>query len=114
MEIPREYNRNLLHGAAELLEKDWGVSRTKSVATPELRLHSPLALIPLPHKIGTLVTTKETTDSDAFAIQETLHHNYNIEVPIKCLGGRLYVRLSAHIYNHLDEYKRVGQVIKNL
>ncbi len=45
-------------------------------------------------------------------MQEELHFQHKIEVPIKCLEGRLYVRVSAHIYNELSEYQRLIQVIK--
>ncbi len=33
---------------------------------------------------------------------------------MKCLEGRLYVRVSAHIYNSFDEYERLAAVIKHL
>lgn len=46
--------------------------------------------------------------------QELLHHAHRIEVPVKCLEGRLYVRLSAHLYNHLDQYIHLAKVIKAL
>jgi selenocysteine lyase/cysteine desulfurase len=59
-------------------------------------------------------TTKDTTDKEAFQLQELLHHEYNIEVPIKCLHGRLYIRISAHIYNTIDDYARLANVIAEL
>lgn len=48
------------------------------------------------------------------ALQELLHHAHRIEVPVKCLEGRLYVRLSAHVYNHLEEYARLATAIRKM
>jgi selenocysteine lyase/cysteine desulfurase len=46
--------------------------------------------------------------------QEILHHEHKIEVPVKCLEGRLYLRVSAHIYNTLDQYQHLAHTIKTL
>ena len=43
-----------------------------------------------------------------------LHFEHGIEVPIKCLEGRLYTRISAHVYNTIDEYEKLAMVIKKL
>ena len=59
-------------------------------------------------------TRENVTDLEAFRLQEILHHKYNIEVPIKCLEGRLYVRISAHIYNSLDQYRQLAFAVKNI
>jgi selenocysteine lyase/cysteine desulfurase len=45
--------------------------------------------------------------------QEILHHEHAIEVPVKCLEGRLYVRVSAHIYNTIDQYQHLARVIRS-
>ena len=51
------------------------------------------------------------TDSEAFYLQERLHHEHHIEVPVKCLEGRLYVRISAHIYNRLEQYQHLAEAV---
>jgi len=33
------------------------------------------------------------------------------QVPIKCLNGRLCVRISAHIYNDIEQYKRLATLV---
>lgn len=58
--------------------------------------------------------SRAATDNDAYQLQELLHHQHRIEVPIKCLEGKLYVRISCHVYNHLEEYKKLGQVINEI
>lgn len=47
-------------------------------------------------------------------MQEYLHHEHKVEVPIKCLEGRLYTRISAHIYNDIDDYAKFAADIKKL
>jgi selenocysteine lyase/cysteine desulfurase len=49
-------------------------------------------------------------------LQDLLHYEYHIEVPVKCVQGGLYVRISAHVYNELADYEKlasaVGELIK--
>ena len=47
-------------------------------------------------------------------MQEILHHRFSIEVPVKCLEGRVYVRISAHVYNIIEDYKKLALAIKSL
>lgn len=35
------------------------------------------------------------TSADAKFVQDMLHHNHAVESPVKCIGGRLYVRISG-------------------
>lgn len=53
-------------------------------------------------------------DNPSLTSQEKLHHDYKVEVPIKCLNGKLYVRISAHIYNMLEDYQKLAIAIRNL
>mmetsp|Transcript_30721 Transcript_30721/g.70803 ORF Transcript_30721/g.70803 Transcript_30721/m.70803 type:complete len:81 (-) Transcript_30721:945-1187(-) len=77
-----------------------------------MTLHSPMALVRLPFP---LCGSKEDlkTSTDAKTIQDHLYQHH-VEVPIKCVNGVLYVRLSCHIYNELKEYDRLGDVISIL
>jgi len=43
--------------------------------------------------------------------QNVLHYSYGIEAPIKFLGGRLWVRVSAHVYNSLEDYGRLADAV---
>ena len=47
----------------------------------------------------------------AATVQNALHRNFNVEAPIKCLNGRLFMRLSAHIYNTLQHYRCVADAV---
>lgn len=35
------------------------------------------------------------TSADAKWVQDTLHYQHRIECPVKCVGGRLFVRISG-------------------
>ncbi|CAF4231594.1 unnamed protein product [Adineta steineri] len=48
---------------------------------------------------------------DAEIIQNKLYHDFNIEVPIKNIDGNLYVRISTHIYNYIEQYEELGNAI---
>ena len=48
----------------------------------------------------------------AKAVQDFLYSNH-IEVPIKCIDGRLYVRISCHVYNNTEDYEKLANILKN-
>jgi DNA primase large subunit len=54
---------------------------------------------------------KESYEDEHNDIQDRLHFEYKIEVPIKVIRKRLYVRLSAHIYNTKEDYQRLADAI---
>jgi isopenicillin-N epimerase len=49
---------------------------------------------------------------DSDPLQTTLFDDYGIEVPVfrSPTGGRI-VRVSAHLYNEVDEYRRLGEAL---
>jgi selenocysteine lyase/cysteine desulfurase len=70
-------------------------------------VHSPMmVLIRLPDNLQSSTSTSD----DAKAIQDFLYDNF-IEVPIKCIRGVLYCRLSCHVYNKPFEYEHLANVI---
>jgi len=94
--------RSLAHEAAELLCQEWNTE--------------PLA--PLSEDLfGTMVTVRVPGSrrpkhgDESNEIQDRLYYEYKIECPVKHLDGRLYVRISAHVYNHIDEYKRLAEAM---
>ena len=38
----------------------------------------------------------------------------NAQVPIACWGGRLWVRISAQLYNELADYQRLADAVREL
>lgn len=108
----RSYSHQLLDSAEEILKKAWKLTEEDFACPYEMRAKSPMRLIPLPRKVRGM-DRRIATDKEAFTLQEELHHEHRIEVPIKCLEGRLYVRISAHIYNELQDYERLAMVFSS-
>jgi hypothetical protein len=50
------------------------------------------------------------TATHAKMVQDALYAA-GIEVPVKLLGRRLYVRISAMVYNELDEYRALADAV---
>ena len=94
------------------------------VTLAPLSIHSPMmVLVRLPERLqraksnasggeGTASTLYEgvATSDNAKQIQDYLYDN-RIEVPIKCIRGILYVRISCHVYNELSEYEHLGTML---
>lgn len=80
-----------------------------TVTLGPLSVQSPMALVKLPrHICGTSDHPK--TSAHAKHVQDYLYF-HGIEVPVKCINGILFVRLSCHIYNELREYDQLGQTM---
>jgi isopenicillin-N epimerase len=63
-----------------------------------------MATLPLPASLG-------STREDAVRLQYALLYQHRIEAPILCLGGRLWVRISAQVYNTLEDIEALAQAI---
>ena len=97
----RLHTHDLLREAADMLAAAWG---TGGLAPAEM--HANMALVAVPQRHGGRPAAYE----DAAALQTALYRQ-NIEVPVKALGGRLYVRISAHVYNTLSDYERLAAAL---
>jgi isopenicillin-N epimerase len=51
------------------------------------------------------------TADDAGALNLALRTRHAIEVPVACIDGVLWVRISAQVYNHMADYERLRDVI---
>ena len=51
------------------------------------------------------------TSADAKEWQDWLHFAAAVEVPVKCIQGHLYVRISAHIYNEPRDYEILARAV---
>eukprot|EP00200_Dunaliella_tertiolecta_P004798 CAMPEP_0202339480 /NCGR_PEP_ID=MMETSP1126-20121109/1324_1 /ASSEMBLY_ACC=CAM_ASM_000457 /TAXON_ID=3047 /ORGANISM="Dunaliella tertiolecta, Strain CCMP1320" /LENGTH=445 /DNA_ID=CAMNT_0048930037 /DNA_START=110 /DNA_END=1447 /DNA_ORIENTATION=- len=108
----RTYMHDLVCQAATLLASAW---RTTTLAP--LHMCASMALVELPFKQaaagGELQNPEEppANSTDAKHVQELLHHEFRIECPVKCIQGRLYVRISACVYNTLHDYEKLREAI---
>ena len=94
--------RDALHdqarAAASILAKAWDVTP----GAPS-EMFAGMVTLPLP------VDEPASTESVARWRQKLLHE-HNIEVPIHAIGGRLWVRISAQVYNELSDYEALARV----
>ena len=97
-----------LREAAQLLSRSWHSNQDwESSLLAPWALHSPMmALVRLPDPLQSSPSTSE----QAKAVQDYLYDNF-IEVPIKCVRGVLYVRISCHVYNEMHEYQRLADTM---
>jgi isopenicillin-N epimerase len=84
--------------AAALLSDAWGVS-------PGAPQDMFLGMVTLP------LPVREPASTEAVARwRMTLLKDHNIEVPIHPINGRLWVRISAQVYNELSDYEALAKV----
>ncbi|UJR07264.1 hypothetical protein I4U23_011552 [Adineta vaga] len=105
MNIIIKRNIQLAKDASDLLVNMWNTSKLTSDD-----ISGPMRCIKLP-----FFDEDENFKYDhAEIIQNQLYHRFNIEVPIKVIHGNLYVRISAHIYNSIEQYEQLGHAIINI
>ncbi|KAA0151178.1 hypothetical protein FNF31_06868 [Cafeteria roenbergensis] len=102
------YCRELLSIAVDILVGAWGTD------TPvPLGCFSHMALVRVPdgavHPTG---RAGAATSAHAKHLQDALHEGHKVECPVKCLGGRLYVRISAAVYNCPADYARLAAAVQ--
>ncbi len=91
------HNRALLAEAVALIERRWG---TQAGVGPSQRGF--MAAIQMPR-------AGAATPERAIALHDHLFDRYGIEVPVFVFGGALWTRISAQIYNELDDYRRLAE-----
>ena len=97
-----------LNEAVRLLSQTWHGNQDweRSLLAPSA-LHSPMmSLVRLPDSLQ----SSPSTSAQAKAVQDFLYDHF-IEVPIKCVRGVLYVRISCHVYNEIHEYQRLADTM---
>jgi isopenicillin-N epimerase len=95
----RSYNHELAWWAALRLTDRWGT-------VPGMREHDVgvMATVPIPPVFG------ETRD-DATRLRDQLLFEDRIEAPVIAIGGKLYVRVSAQVYNERDDVERLAEAV---
>lgn len=95
----RAYNHGLAWEAAMLLGDRWGTSR----GMPESMVGT-MATFPLPERMG-------STRDDANRLRDALLFEDRIEVQLHAWRSRLWVRVSAQVYNDLADVERLAQAV---
>ncbi|XP_025097548.1 probable L-cysteine desulfhydrase, chloroplastic isoform X2 [Pomacea canaliculata] len=101
------YMRRMSSHAADVLLSSW---RT-SLAAP-ISMFGSMILVQLP---ATIYAHKSVVDyNEAEKVQNLLYHRFNIEVPVKALQGKLYVRVSLHIHTTEDDIWSLAKAVSSL
>ncbi|XP_039253741.2 uncharacterized protein LOC120330848 isoform X1 [Styela clava] len=100
----RSHGRELLKKAVELLQRKW-----KSELIAPLVMNGFLCCVSLPS--SSYSEKPDASFEDGEAIQDKLYHDYNIEVPIKCIQNKLYVRISCHLHNEIKDYEKLADAV---
>ncbi|KAF8822204.1 putative Isopenicillin N epimerase [Cardiosporidium cionae] len=99
--------RPLLDAAAALLSTKWGTSLPIPL---ELCKNSPMRLVELP-QVRLIDEDSKIDYCVAEKVQNALFFDHQIEVPIKALFGKLYVRISGHVYNHISNFEHLASAV---
>jgi isopenicillin-N epimerase len=92
----RVRNHDLVVAAAKMLVERWKTE----VGAPAGMVGS-MAIVRLPGSLP-------GTPAAAQAVHDRLWQKYHIEVPVTSLAQTLWIRISAQIYNDLDDYQRLA------
>jgi len=95
----RRHNRELVLAAGSLLCAAWGVEQR----VPEAMVGSILTL-PSPVQV-------EPTLEGSMALRARLWREHRIEVMPVAVHGRTWIRISAQVYNELDDYRRLAEAL---
>jgi isopenicillin-N epimerase len=98
-EAVRGYNHRLAWEAARMLGERFGTSLAVAEASVGC-----MVTIPLPQRLG-------STREDATRLRDALLFEDRIEVQLHAGRGRLWVRVSAQVYNEMTDMERLAKAI---
>lgn len=101
----RSHNHALVCEATKLLVDTWSTSAGAPVS-----LLGSMATVSLPTDRGPFAGAPATPDS-AVAVNAHLWEKHRVEVPVVLFNNRLWVRISAQIYNHIGDYRRLADAL---
>ncbi|HEV7671125.1 MAG TPA: aminotransferase class V-fold PLP-dependent enzyme [Thermoanaerobaculia bacterium] len=102
VEAVQSYNHDLAWKGGHRLAERWGTEA--DLTTPEAMIGTMIS-VPLPAALG-------STRADAGALKDALLYEDHIEVNPFALGGRLWIRIAAQVYNDLEDFDRLGAAIE--
>jgi isopenicillin-N epimerase len=95
VEKVQRYNHELAWNGGREMARAWSAN----LDAPEEMIGTMIS-VALPENLG-------STQDDALAFRETLLFQHNIEVHMYSWKGRMYVRISAQIYNDMDDVEKL-------
>jgi isopenicillin-N epimerase len=97
----QKYNHTLAWEAAQVLTRRWG----DTPPAPEQMIGC-MVTLPLPQALG-------QSREEAARLQYALLGDYQLEAPILSIGQRLWVRVSAQVYNDLEDIERLARAVES-
>lgn len=105
-----DYCTDLAKKGAHLLKDTWS---TEFLVDPSLC--STMICVKLPQIFLNSVLKDRDLEKlnydEAELVQNYLYFEHSIEIPVKSIQNELYVRISAHIYNKIDDYRFLADVV---
>jgi len=111
----RAYCHSLVTEASLFLSREWN---TETLFPSDM--HVTMAVVRIPDQSwqgmpGDSVDRPDiATSAHAKTVQDRLHYHHKVEVPVKLINGRLWVRISAHIYNCMEDYHQLAKAVETL
>ena len=99
-EAMREYNHALAWKAVQMFTERWGLE----LKTQEAMIGS-MVTLPLPGE-------GDSSREEAARLKDWLLFERHIEVPIMAMGGRLWARISAQVYNDVEDLERFAGAVE--
>jgi endonuclease-3 len=97
----RDYAHDLVRRGAHVIAKKLGTSVVENVEN-KITFAPMMALVELPRDVG---CSREEAD----AMRAPLAMNHGIEAGFTSIGGKGYIRLSAHAYNNIADFERFAE-----
>jgi isopenicillin-N epimerase len=101
VEAMQHYSHALAWEAAQILTRRWG----DTPPAPEQMIGC-MVTLPLPQALG-------QSREEAVRLQYALLYDYQLEAPILSIGQRLWVRVSAQVYNGLEDIERFARAVES-
>ena len=101
-EVVREYNHNLAGESARMLTERFGTE-----LCTDMQMVGTMATFPLPERWG-------KTQQDANELRDILLFEDKIEAQIHVWKERLFLRISAQIYNDMGDFERLADALERI
>jgi isopenicillin-N epimerase len=101
-EAVRDHNQALARRARTLLTERWGTEP----AAPEA-MTGPMTTIPMPARLG-------RDPADAARVRDRLLFEHKIEVQVHAWREQIWTRVSAQVYNDVDDLERLAAAVLSL
>ncbi|EDO43426.1 predicted protein [Nematostella vectensis] len=108
LENIQSHNMALCHWASNMLASKW---QTETLPIPDNMRAPYMACIRLPQEIGIAYGATRPGESKA---RKDLFERYSICVAVTCIQSSLWCRISCHVYNCEDDYKKLAEGVLRL